>query len=247
MSATQNFLAFDFGAESGRALLATFDGDRLTLTDTHRFLNTPVRLNSGLHWDFLHLWAEIKNGLARAQQQSNGQLAALGIDTWGVDFGLLDRNNELLGNPHHYRDARTEGMLEEAFRRVPRAEIFEQTGIQFMAINTLFQLLAMRLQNSPLLENAATLLTVPNLFNFWLTGTIGAEFSHATTTQCYDPRQRDWAWPLLAKLDIPTHIFPRLIQPGENLGNVLPGVAAEVGLNSALPVIAVASHDTGVA
>jgi rhamnulokinase len=162
-----------------------------------------------------------------------------------VDFGLLDRSGALLGNPYHYRDGRTDGMLDEAFRRVGREEIFERTGIQFMQLNSLYQLLSMVVGESPLLEVAETFLAMPDLFNYWLTGRKVCEFSIATTTQCYDPREGDWAGPMLEKLGIPTRIFPEIAPPGTVLGDMLPQVAEEVGAN--VSVIAPACHDTGSA
>ena len=246
MSREFSFLALDLGAESGRAMLGQFDGERIQLSEVYRFPNGPVRLPDGLHWDVLRLWSEIKQGLARAIQEHGADLAGVGLDTWGVDFGLLDRDGALVSNPYHYRDSRTDGMLDEAFRRVPRAEIFEQTGIQFMQINSLYQLLSMVVRQSPALDIAETFLTMPDLFNYWLTGRRVCEFSNATTTQCYDPRKGDWAIPLLEKMSIPTHIFPEIVPPGTVLGELLPPVAEEVGI-SGLPVIAPACHDTGCA
>jgi rhamnulokinase len=246
MSHSLNFLAFDLGAESGRAMLGRFDGERLRLSEVHRFVNGPVRLPDGLHWDVLRLWTEIKRGLALAVREHGVDLAGVGLDTWGVDFSLLDRDGALVSNPYHYRDSRTDGMLEEAFRRVPRTRIFEQTGIQFMQINSLYQLLSMVVGRSPALDVAATFLTMPDLFNYWLTGRTCCEFSNATTTQCYDPRRRDWARPMLERLGIPTRIFPEIVPPATVLGELLPSVADEVGVR-ALPVIAPACHDTGCA
>ena len=241
-----NFLAFDLGAESGRAMLGQFDGQRLRLSEIHRFSNGPVRLPDGLHWDVLRLWTEVLHGLALATREQGADLAGVGLDTWGVDFALLDRDGALVSNPYHYRDSRTDGMLDEAFRRVPRAEIFEQTGIQFMPINSLYQLLSMVVGRSPALDIAETFLTMPDLFNYWLTGRQVCEFSNATTTQCYDPRRGDWARSLLERLSIPSHIFPEFVPPGTIVGELLPAVADEVGLGG-LPVIAPACHDTGCA
>jgi rhamnulokinase len=246
MSHSLNFLAFDLGAESGRAMLGQFDGERLGLSEVHRFVNGPVRLPDGLHWDVLRLWTEIKRGLALAVREHGVDLAGVGLDTWGVDFSLLDRDGALVSNPYHYRDSRTDGMLDEAFRRVPRTRIFERTGIQFMQINSLYQLLSMVVAGSPALDVAATFLTMPDLFNYWLTGRTCCEFSNATTTQCYDPRRRDWARLMLEQLGIPTRIFPEIVPPATVLGELLPSVADEVGVG-ALPVIAPACHDTGCA
>jgi len=250
MTATRNYLALDLGAESGRAILGRFDGERLAISELHRFPNGPVRLNDGLHWDVLRLWQEIKNGLALAGRGTegggHGPLSSAGLDAWGVDFALLDRRGSLVANPFHYRDGRTDGMLDVAFGRVPREEIFAQTGIQFMQINTLFQLLSLVVDDSPALQIAATFLTMPDLFNYWLTGRAVCEFSNTTTTQCYDPRRRTWATSLLAALDIPRHIFGEIVPPGALLGPLAPAVAGELGA-SGLQVVAPACHDTGSA
>jgi len=243
---TANFAAIDLGAESGRVMLSRFNGQALTLEEAHRFANTPVRVHDSLQWDVLRLWSDIKQGLAHSAQKVSGPLASLGVDTWAVDFGLLGRDGQLLGNPVHYRDSRTDGMLDAAFQRVPRAEIFEQTGIQFMPINSLYQLLALSLRRAPALEAASSLLTIPDLFNFWLSGVAATEFSNATTTQCYNPRLGDWAWDLLDRLGLPTQIFGNVIQPGTRLGTLRPSLAEELGLGP-VPVIAPATHDTGSA
>jgi rhamnulokinase len=249
MSTQQSFLAFDLGAESGRAILGRFDGELLQLSELHRFPNPPVRLPDGLHWDVLRLWSEVKQGLALAVRDQGESLASAGLDTWAVDFGLLDRSGALILNPFQYRDSRTDGMLDEAFRRVPRAEIFEQTGIQFLLINSLYQLLSMVVSRAPTLEIADTFLTIPDLLNYWLTGQKVCEFTNATTTQCYDPRKQNWAEDLLQRLDIPRHIFPPVVPAGTELGPLLPHVAEEMGLPSmaGLRVIAPACHDTGSA
>jgi rhamnulokinase len=246
---TLGMLALDLGAESGRAMLGRFDGERLQLSEIHRFPNLPVRLPGGLHWDILRLWSEVKRGIALASGDHAPDLSSIGIDTWAVDFGLLDRQGKLLSNPFHYRDSRTDGMLDEAFRRVPRAEIFEQTGIQFLQINSLYQLLAMAAGGSPILSIAETFLTIPDLLNYWLTGQKVCEFSNATTTQCYNPRQGHWAVEMLQKLHIPGRIFPGLVPPGTALGPLLPYISEEMGSQSRPGpiVIAPACHDTGSA
>ncbi len=231
-----NYLALDLGAESGRAMLGRLQDGALTLQEVHRFPNAPIRQPDGLHWDALRLFSEIKAGIRLGLEAAGDEgIAALGIDTWGVDYALLDERGALLGNPYHYRDSRTDGMLERAFERVGRAAIFEATGIQFMQLNTLYQLLAQREQNPAVLEQAHTLLTMPNLFNYWLTGVQACEFSNATTTQCYDPRAGDWARSLLRQLDLPERIFPRVVPPGTVLGGLLPQVAAEVYPHLASP------------
>ncbi|HSD84468.1 MAG TPA: rhamnulokinase family protein [Anaerolineae bacterium] len=241
-----NLLAIDLGAESGRAILGTLDREQLTLADIHRFPNVPVRLPDGLHWDVLRLWSEIKTALQRVTHKHHIQLAGIGLDTWGVDFGLLDRAGALIGNPFHYRDGRTDGMLEAACQRLPRERIFDLTGIQFMQLNTLYQLFSLVLQQAPALQIAETFLTMPDLFNSWLSGRQVCEFTMATTTQCYDPRRCEWSQPLLKALSIPLHIFPEVVPPGTVLGEVLPDIAEETGCGR-VPVIAPACHDTGSA
>ena len=240
------FVALDLGAESGRTMLAAFDGDRLRLSEVYRFLNTPVRVLDHLHWNVLQLWSEIKSGLGAAASAREGEIAGIGVDTWGVDFALLDRNGELLGIPFHYRDERVKGMLEEAFHRVPREEIFQRTGNQFLEINTLYQLLSMVYQGSDALPASDTLMMMPELFNYWLTGERASEFTIATTSQCYDPRQKDWARAMLERMGIPTRIFLDIVQPGTVLGKILPSLAEETGLKD-VPVVATACHDTGAA
>ena len=245
MAKTADFLALDLGAESGRGIVGSLDAGRLTLEVVHRFANGPTRVGGSLYWDALRLFDEIKRALALAAKRG-GVLSGLGIDAWGVDYGLLGRGDVLLGSPYHYRDSRTDGMMEEAFSRVPQPEIFERTGTQFMQINTIYQLLAMSIQESPLLQVAEMLLLMPDLFSFWLSGVKAAEFTIATTTQCYDPRARDWAWGLMEKLGLPTTILPKIVPPGAVLGPLLPDVAEETGAGR-VPVIATAAHDTAAA
>jgi rhamnulokinase len=241
---SKHYLALDLGAESGRAIVGTIQDGSLRLTETHRFPNTPIRTPSGLHWDVPALWQDIKKGIRLSAQ--NIPLESLGIDTWGVDYALLDQDGNLLEAPFHYRDTRTDGMLEEAFRRIPRQEIFTRTGIQFMQLNTLYQLLSMVVARDPQLDSARTFLTMPDLFNYWLSGRMTCEFSIATTTQCLNPLTRTWATFLLEKLHIPTAIFPSICEPGTRLGSLLPEIADETGASS-IPVIAPACHDTGSA
>jgi rhamnulokinase len=246
MSRSANFLAFDLGAESGRAVIGHFDGDRLHLEELHRFPNGPVQVLDSLHWDVLNLWTEIKHGLSLAAKAYGERLASIGLDTWGVDFGLLAADDTLLGNPYHYRDSRTDGIMDEAFKIVPRSEIYEATGIQFMQLNSLYQLLAMVQAGSPALDAARTFLTMPDLFNFWLSGRKANEFTIATTSQCYDPRARDWARGVLDKLGIPSSIFGEVIRPGTVLGPLRSSVAHKTGC-AAIPVVATAGHDTASA
>lgn len=245
MAEMQNYLAIDLGAESGRAMLGRID-ERLDLEEIHRFSNGPVRVGDHIYWDVLRLWTEIQNGLRIAAESTGDSLAGMGLDTWGVDYGLLDAADHLIGNPFHYRDARTDGMIEAACAIVPRQEIYNQTGIQFMQLNTLFQLFAMQQANDPALDSARTLLTMPDLFNFWLTGCKANEFTIATTTQCYNPREKRWATELLNSLGIPDTIFQRIVQPGAVLEQLRTSVAGETSCQR-IPVIAVGSHDTASA
>ena len=244
MSKTADFLAIDLGAESGRGVIGSFDGGRLKLKVVHRFPNGPVRAGGSLYWDALRLFDEIQHSLALTAKR--GPISGVGVDTWGVDYGLLGRGDVLLGNPYHYRDSRTDGMMEEAFKKVPPEEIFERTGIQFMQINTLYQLLSMSKDRSPLLQMAETLLLMPNLFSFWLSGAKVAEFTDATTTQCYDPRAGGWALEMMERLGLPTGILPEIVPPATVLGPILPEVAEQTGARD-VPVIATASHDTAAA
>jgi rhamnulokinase len=240
------YLAIDLGAESGRAVVGHLGDGRLRLEELHRFPNGPVRVLDSLHWDVLRLWSEVEKGLGLAGQASSSELASIGLDTWGVDFGLLAADDSLLGNPYHYRDSRTDGIMEEAFKLVPRSKIYEATGIQLMPINSLFQLLAMTQAGDPALGAARTFLNMPDLFNFWLSGRKASEFTIATTSQCYDPRASNWAYGLLENLGIPGDIFPEIVTPGTVLGTLRISVAEETG-NSDIPVVAVAGHDTGSA
>ena len=245
MGDSARFLALDFGAESGRALLGTIDDKKLSLREVHRFPNRPVRVLGHLHWDVLNLFDQIKHGLKLALDQTGGDLNGVGVDTWGIDFGLLGEDGQLLGNPAHYRDERTNGMLEAVTNIVPREEIFERTGIQFMQVNTLYQLYSMVRSGSTSLKCAAKLLFTPDLFNYWLTGEAVSEFSIATTSQCYDPRRKDWAREMLDSLGIPTSIFPEVVAPGTTIGPLAKPLVSELGGGDG--VTAPACHDTGCA
>ncbi len=238
-----HYLAFDLGASNGRALLGSIDGGRLAITELHRFPNGPVALPSGLHWNILGLWAEMLQGMRAAAPHHP---VSVGVDTWGVDFGLLDAQDALIGNPYHYRDHRTQGMMTAAFERIPREAIYARTGNQFMELNTLYQLFAMVKQKAPALDIAQTLLFTPDLLNFWLTGRKVNEFTIATTSQAYSPLTGTWAEDILEALDIPRHIFGEIVPPGTVLGPLRTQVADEAGLAN-VTVIAPACHDTGSA
>lgn len=214
-------------------MAAHYDGNTLQLEELHRFPNTPVSVRDTLYWNVLKLWSDVQDGIRKGFELKP---VGLGVDAWGVDFGLLDRSGELVGQPVHYRDGRTAGMMEEVFARVPKVRVFEQTGTQFMPINTLFQLTSLVVRRSPPLAVADTFLTVPDLLNYWLTGTKVCEFTNATTTQLYNQRQQGWATDLIAALDIPAAIFPEVVPPGTQLGTF-----------EGIRVIAPACHDTGSA
>lgn len=244
--AQRHYAAVDLGAESGRVMLGKFDGEHLQLEEVHRFSNGGVRVGNHLYWDFLRLWTEVKDGLARAGTLSRDGLDSIGLDTWGVDFGLLDAKDNLIGNPYHYRDGRTNGMLEAVFEIVPRAELYAQTGIQFMQLNSLYQLYAMVREDHPGLSVAKRFLNMPDLFNFFLTGVKANEFTISTTTQCYNPSERSWAFDLLSSLGIPTDIFGEILQSGTVLGKLPASLAEELELTGTT-VIAGAGHDTASA
>ena len=245
MPNTSNYLALDLGAESGRGLLGRFDGERLELEELHRFPNGPVRMLDTLYWDLPRLLEELKIALRKGA--GGGELDGVGIDTWGVDFGLIGRGDTLLGNPVHYRDARTDGMLDAAFHRIPRERIYEITGLQFLPFNTIYQLLALRASNSPLLEMAETMLMMPDLLGWLLTGRRAGERTDASTTQLLDPRKGTWSDELCAGLGIPRAILPDLIEPGTELGPLRKSVLEELGLSRPVAVIAPATHDTASA
>ena len=224
-------IAIDLGASSGRVMDASFDGRQLALREAHRFPNIPVQTPHKLHWDVLRLWNEITTGIAQVDEA-----ASIGVDSWGVDYALLDRKGELLANPVHYRDPRTDGAMEWAFERMPRREIFDRTGIQFMQLNGLFQLAASIRDGDPALDQAETLLTIADLFNYWLTGAKSCEFTEVTTTQLYNPHIADWDREIMAAIGIPTRILTPIVQPG-----------ARIGRYNNIDVIAPACHDTGSA
>ncbi len=247
MKNTIDFIALDLGASNGRALLGAWDGQSFRLEELHRFTNGPSRVLGHLHWDVLRLWEEIKVGLAAYARRSSRLPAGIGVDTWGVDCALIDSAGRLLANPYHYRDSRTDGITDTAFRKVSRQEIFHQTGIQFLQFNTLFQLYCMVQTADPLLKYAHTLVMMPDLFHYWLTGVKTVEYSIASTTQMLDPRRRSWADGLLRSLGIPASILPPIIEPGTILGNMRPAVMAQTGLAGPVPVIAPGSHDTASA
>jgi|SRR5436190_3058510 len=242
----QTYLAIDLGAESGRVIAGLWNGNIMRLEEIHRFPNGPVAIDDSLRWDVLRLWSEVQNGLALAAKKFGKSIVSVGADTWGVDFVLLTRQGELLGQPYHYRDARTNGVMEKAFRKVPRADIFAQTGLQFMQLNTLFQLLALKERAPELLDLADSLLFMPDFIHWALCGSRLAEFTIASTSQCLNPTSRNWAVPLLKQFGLPPSIFPKIAPPGATLGQLRPELITRTGLGP-VRVIAPPSHDTASA
>jgi rhamnulokinase len=252
--------AVDLGASSGRVMVADVAAGNLELTEVHRFWNGAVQVQGTLHWDILHLYREMLAGLRKAVL--GGPLDGIGIDSWAVDYGLLDDDGRLIGNPVHYRDSRTEGVMDEVLRKVPAEDLYAVTGLQQLPFNTIYQLVAERS-----LDRAERLVLIPDLLAYWLTGVVGAEATNASTTQLYDVRTRSWSEDLARRVGIPVELLPELREPGQVIGPILPEVAEELGLPAPpdeeiggaslpsgdegvpggarrVPVIAVGSHDT---
>lgn len=246
MSDEKSYIAIDLGASSGRAILGRFNGAALELEEIHRFENGPIEKEDGYHWDTERLFAEIKTGISKAVVASAGTAGSVGVDSWGVDYGLIAPDGRLLRQPFSYRDSRTDGMVGKAFGVVPRDEIFAATGIQFMQINTLFQLLADMEQGSGILEQADCLLLMADLFNYMLTGKRASEHTLASTSQCFNPSTGTWALDMVERFGMPRRIFPEVVEAGSVLGWLRPEIGAEVGAQG-LPVVAVAAHDTASA
>jgi rhamnulokinase len=236
--------AVDLGAQSGRIAVGRFDGSRLAVSEAHRFPNQPIESGGSLRWDIDRLHRDVLDGLRAAAR--NAPIDSVGVDSWAVDFGLLDSTGRLVERPVHYRDVRRAAAIQDVFARIPARELYARTGIQLLPINTIFELAAMVGEHNPALEAADVLLLIPDLFNHWLCGSRTSEFTNATTTQCFDPATGGWATDLLERLDIPGHLFPDVVPPGTMLGAVTPETAAATGLGSARGV-AVATHDTGSA
>ncbi len=237
-------LSFDFGASSGRAMLSTFENGKIAAEEIHRFSNDTVIVNGTMYWDVLRLFFEIKTSITKAV--NNGGFDAIGIDTWGVDFGLIDKRGKLIGNPVHYRDMRTEGVPEKVFEKVSKEEIYSRTGTQFMRINTLYQLMYLKENEPEVLNSAEKFLLMPDLFAYMLTGEMHAEASIASTTNLYNPYTRDWDYELIAKLGLPESIFPPVLKAGNTYGMLTDEICEELGCEK-VPVIAVCGHDTASA
>ena len=236
-----HFLAFDLGAESGRAIVGRLRANVLDIREIHRFPNEPVRQNGSLQWDILRLWHEMRRSFDKVD---GPRIDSLGVDTWGCDYALLGERGELLQNPFHYRDSRTDGVMEAVCKRLSADEIYGVTGIQFLPFNTLYQLYAACQQTPRMIDAADTVVTIPDLLNYWLTGSLVAEYTNATTTQFVDARSRSWAKELLDALDIPTRLLPPIVEPGVLIGRLKSDVSQPF---AGTPVVAPACHDTGSA
>jgi rhamnulokinase len=241
-NAVKSYLAFDIGAESGRAVLARLSAGTLQMEEVHRFANQPVQHPGSLHWDVDRLWQEMRTALAQLGER---KLEGVGVDTWGVDYALLGERGELLEAPYHYRDSRTHGVMDEVFKIVPKEEIYSITGIQFLPFNTLYQLFATKLRNPRVLRAAWRMVMIPDLFHYWMTGKAVCEFTNATTTQMANAVTRSWAAGLLNRLGLPLGMAGRIVEPGSIIGTLLPEAAGTALAGTA--VIAPASHDTGSA
>lgn len=246
MGQVEKYIAVDLGAESGRVMLGLVSADKLVLEEIHRFGNGPIEEDGALRWDFNGLLSEIKTGIGKAANAAGEEVRGIGIDSWGVDFGLLDADGKLLENPYHYRDSQTEGMREKAFEMMGKRAIYDNTGVQFMALNSVYQLLAMRLNHSQALAKAANLVFVGDLFTYCLCGEIFAEYSLASTSQFMDMRTGQWSEAVLDGLSLPVDIMPKIIEPGTVVGKLSDDIANELGCGS-VPVIAIGSHDTASA
>jgi rhamnulokinase len=242
-SVMQKFIAIDIGAETGRVIV----GDVSKMEIVYRFPNNLVRVKDSIFWDILGIFNEIKKGLKKAFKKYPDQIVSIGIDTWGVDYVLLDDDGDLLGNPYHYRDKRTDNIMEVVFNIIPKKEIFTETGIQFMQLNTIYQLYSFTKNKPQIFKNVKYFLTIPDLLNYWLTGIIKNEYSITTTTQLYNPIKKDWSTRILNKLGLKKEIFGEIIMPGTEIGKLLPAIAREIGADSEVVVVAPACHDTGSA
>ena len=246
MSKIRLIAAVDMGAESGRVSLGRFDGDQLEIEVVHRFLNRPVRLGDTLYWNLPGWFDEILTGLRKAKELADGPIAAVGVDTWGVDFGILDAEGKLLGMPVHYRDKRTEGMMEDVDTLIPRLELYAQSGIACLPFNTIYQLRALEKENSPLLREGQTLLFIPDLIHYYLCGVKACERSIASTSACLGANEDVWLNETLEKLGIPARLFPEVVPSGTILGPLLPEIAEDTGITG-MQVITPAGHDTACA
>ena len=239
-------LAFDFGASSGRAIVATYENGKVTMEEVHRFSNDPVMVGGTFYWDILRLFHEIKQGISKCVAAGHKDIESIGIDTWGVDFGLLDKDGRLLENPVNYRDKRTVGVKEKAFEVCGKENMYKAAGLQFNDFNTIFQLYSLKLQRPELLERAETLLFIPDLLAYFLTGEKSVEYTIASTSELLDAKKRDYDFGMLEKLGIKKEIMPKIVKPGTVKGKLSADIAEELGIDR-IDVIASASHDTASA
>ncbi len=238
----KNVLAFDFGASSGRAIIGTLDDSKLNLKEIHRFKNTPIQ-GETLSWDINTLFNEVKHSLQQASK--NNTIASIGIDTWGVDFGLIDKKGDLIDLPVHYRDKRTEGMIEEVNQYLSDEKLYELTGNQIMNINTLFQLMYLK-EHTDVLDQTETVLLMPDLFNYLLTGVKSTETTIASTTQLFDPHNKTWNYELMEQLNLPKELFTKVVKPGTTIGTISKELSDELEIPQ-IPVVSVCAHDTASA
>lgn len=241
----RNLLAFDLGASNGRAILGQFDGEKLTMRELHRFENNYIEMNGVFYWDLPYLYNQLKQGLLAFKNANVGELDCIGIDTWGVDYGLLDKNGQLLSNPRSYRYAVDEDM-EAVWKTVDFPTLFARTGIATMNFNTVYQLYRRKRQHDPALDAAQTLLMLPDLLGFFLTGEAKTEYTNATTSMLYNPTTKDWDWQTIDALGLPRKIFTKLDRAGALRGTLRPELAEELGINQA-HFAAVGTHDTASA
>jgi len=242
-----NVLAFDIGSSSGRAILGRYNGKRITLEEILRF-NAGVKfINNNYYWDILRLYHQIKLSIKKAVEVTGNNLTSIGIDTCGVDYGLLDKKDNLLTYPYFHRDHRTNGLLDEILSIISKKEIYKKTGIQFMQINTLVQLYADLKFRPWILENTKSLLFIPDLLNFFLTAKKYNEYTIASTSQMYNPKKEEWDSSIIERLKLPSNIMQNIIYPGNEIGDLLDNVKKECSVKGKLPVIAVGSHDTASA
>lgn len=239
-------LAFDFGASSGRAIVAIYENGKVTMEEVHRFSNDPVMVGGTFYWDILRLFHEIKQGISKCVAAGHRDIESIGIDTWGVDFGLLDKDGRLLENPVNYRDKRTVGIKEKAFEVCGKENMYKAAGLQFNDFNTIFQLYSLKLQRPELLERAETLLFTPDLLAYFLTGEKSVEYTIASTSELLDAKKRDYDFGMLEKLGIKKEIMPKIVKPGTVKGKLSAEIAEELGIDR-IDVIASASHDTASA
>ncbi len=237
-------LAFDFGASSGRAMLATLENGKINMKEIHRFSNDPVVVRGSMYWDVLRLFFEIKTGITHAVNE--GGFDAISIDTWGVDFGLLDKNGRLLANPYHYRDSRTHNIPEKVFEIISKDELYSKAGLQFIHFNTIYQLMYLKLNEPDVLERADKMLMMPDLFGYMLTGEMKEEATIASTSNLLNPYTKDWDFELIERLGLPKSIFAPIVKPGKIYGFLSDEICEELGCDK-VPVIAVGSHDTASA